>query len=496
MVAIIRHAMPWMQASYLPVLIHIVIVVVVFTRIVMARPAPGVALAWLLVVALLPAVGIVLYVLFGERRVGRRRAERYAKVRTTYGAWIKAVLKQGVTEVDWSRHLPACERMDRLGLATIGVPTLMGNDMELISDTQEILQSIVRDVDAAKSTVQMEFYIWFQGGTADEVVEALLRAAGRGVRCRVLVDALGSAKWWRSKQRKRLQATEGIEVVRAMPVSLWRSLFARGDLRLHRKIVVIDGELAYTGSMNLVDPRFFKQESGVGQWVDAMARVRGPAVEGLLGVFLSDWKLETGEDIEQLLKTSDMKHVPPQGESDIQVFPSGPQEGTTDAILQMLLKMFYAARREIIITTPYFVPDDSMLRALRSAAAHGVRVELILPAKVDSLLVRYASRSYYDDLTESGVNIQQFSGGLLHTKSITVDGRISMFGTLNLDMRSLWLNYEVSLFVYDRDFGEKLRELQLQYLKDSTPVDRKQWLARPPQTRFVENTARLVSPLL
>ena len=279
--------------------------------------------------------------------------------------------------------------------------------------------------------------------------------------------------------------------------SPWRSLVARGDLRLHRKIAVFDAKIAYTGSMNLVDPRFFKEDAGVGEWVDAMVRIEGPAVEPLLGTLLSDLQLETGEDVDQLVDSSGIDRLAPVGETDVLVFPSGPGRGKLQGgILQMLVRQIYWAREEIIITTPYFVPDASMLLALRSAASQGVRVVLIVPKKVDSILVRYASRSYFSDLMETGVEIQQFTGGLLHTKSMLVDGRVAMFGTVNLDMRSLWLNYEVSLFLYDEGFGETLRELQLGYLNDCDRVDPEAWLARPAPVRFVENAYRLFSPLL
>lgn len=484
------------DTEILAVLIHVVVVVTIHVRVVMMRPEPGVALAWLLIVTVAPGIGLLTYLAFGERRIGRRRAARIEALRVKVESWFEQLLAAGVTEIDWSRHPPPTEQLNRLGKATVGVPTLKGNDLRLISDTEEILRAIIEDVDAARSTVHMAFYIWHPGGTADEVVDALVSAAERGVRCRVLVDDLGSGRWLRTDHRRRLVAV-GVEVVAALPVGLWRALFARGDLRLHRKIVVVDGKVAYAGSMNLVDPRYFKAESGFGRWVDAMARIEGPCVEALLGTLLSDWQLETGEDVERLIATSDMQRIEPAGAADVQVVPSGPGFGrTADALLQMLIRMVYAARREIVITTPYFVPDASMLRALRSAASQGVQVVLILPAKNDSILVRYASRSYYADLLEAGVEIRTYEGGLLHTKSITVDGRLSMFGTVNLDMRSLWLNYEVSLFVYDEDFGARLRALQESYLVDCGRVIADDWLARPATVRLLENSLRLVSPLL
>lgn len=485
-----------LEAGMLTALTHFLAVICVFVRIVMKRPVPGVALAWLLVVTFIPLLGVVLYLLVGERRIGGQRAKMQKRLLQSYANWVEKILEDDISRVNWDMHVPACRRMNQLGIASVGIPTLFGSHLQLIADTQEILRAIIRDIDSARSTVHLLFYIWHPGGTADEVVEAVLRARKRGARCRIVVDAIGGSRWWRSDLRKRLQAA-GVEVVRAMPTGPLRMLTSRNDLRLHRKIVVIDGEIAWTGSMNLVDPRFFKQESGVGEWVDAMARVVGPAVEPLLIILLSDFKAETGQSIDRLIETSDIKRLEPCGSSDVQVIPSGPGEGQADdAILQMILSMLYAAQNEILITTPYFVPDNSMLRALRSAAARGVRVELIVPAKVDSILVHYASRSYYAELMQAGVRIQKFNGGLLHTKSITVDGSITMFGTVNLDMRSLWLNYEITLFVYDKAWGETIRNLQLSYLQQCRRLDRSQWLGRPASIRFMENLANLMSPLL
>jgi cardiolipin synthase len=175
--------------------------------------------------------------------------------------------------------------------------------------------------------------------------------------------------------------------------------------------------------------------------------------------------------------------------------PAGPGE-SGDALLQMLLAVINSAREELVLTTPYFVPDDSMLRALRGAAGRGVRVDMILPERVDSLLTRFASRSYYADLLDLGVRIHLYQKGLLHTKSITADRRISMFGTVNLDMRSLWLNYEVALFVYGHVFAEQLYALQQTYMQDCRLLDPEEWSQRTLGEQFLENSLRLVGPVL
>ena len=247
--------------------------------------------------------------------------------------------------------------------------------------------------------------------------------------------------------------------------------------------------------MNLVDPRYFKHGAHVGQWVDAMVRLEGSVVAPLAMTMIGDWMLETAEPIETIIASAELGLMGPKGTEDMQVIPSGPGEGD-DGLLQMLLAVINSAREELVLTTPYFVPDDSMLRALRGAAGRGVCVDMILPERVDSLLTRYASRSYYDELLDIGVRIHLYQKGLLHTKSITADRRISMFGTVNLDMRSLWLNYEVALFVYGKAFAEQLHALQQSYLQDCRQLDPRQWSQRSRGARFLENTLRLVGPVL
>lgn len=483
-----------LQVSTLTGFLHWGIVLAVMVRVVMKRPATGVALAWLLIVSLLPAIGIVLYVLVGERRIGERRAKRIASLRTSYQEISDIAVRDQLTNVDWNKHPHIASGMAHLGRSMAGSLTVCGSRLELFSDSDSILNAIARDIDASRKSVLIEFYIWNEGGLADEVLEALIRAARRGVHSRLLVDAIGGRPWWKGHQPQRLREA-GVELRPALPVPIVPSLVGRSDLRLHRKIVIIDGEIAWTGSMNLVDPSCFKQNSGVGQWVDAMVRVRGAVVAPLAATMIGDWMLETGESIHSLIESAELKLVKPDGPADIQVVPSGPGE-SADGLLLLLLALINAAQEELVLTTPYFVPDESLLRAVRGAAGRGVKVALIVPEKVDSVLTRFASRSYYDDLLDVGVEIHLFRGGLLHTKSIVVDRSMSMFGTVNLDMRSLWLNYEVSLFVFDGEFAQTLAELQQRYLSESVRLDPETWKNRPFQHRLLENSLRLVSPLL
>ena len=461
-------------------------------RVIMRRLPVGTSLAWLGVILIFPFAGALIYLLIGEQRLGNKRAARAALIHQPYQQWLGGLRRR--RRIDWSALGAECEPMAKLTESCVGIPALAGNHIELITDTDAVFEALIKDIEAAHSSCHLEFYIWNPGGKSDQVADAMIAAAARGVHCRVLLDAVGSADFFRSPEPKRLQAA-GVEVHEALPVGLLRMLAVRSDLRLHRKIVVIDGEIAYTGSLNLVDPRYFKQHAGFGQWIDAMVRLKGPSVEPLAITFIEDWELECGQGLERLAATTNTAPQPEAGESVSQVIPSGPAV-RGDTIPQVLLMAIYAARHELIMTTPYFVPDESLLTALISATRRGVEVTIIVPQRVDSLLVRLASQASSGELTNAGIRILLFKGGLLHTKSVTVDGEFALFGSLNLDPRSLHLNFEITLAIYDRSFTAELRSLQHHYREQSVAVDPRAWEKRSPLSRLTRNVARLLGPVL
>jgi len=475
------------------IIVHAMLIIGVTLRVIMMRLAVGTALAWIFLIFFLPFAGAALYLVLGEKRLGRKRTHRAASLWERYSRWLRALPR--LMPDERSGLSPEAAAVSRLPEGILGTPVLPGNRLEIMDAAEPILRSISADIDRARRFCHLEFYIWNAGGTADEVCEALIRAATRGVTCRVLLDAMGSSRFLKSPWIQRLRES-GVEIGVALAVGPWRTLIVRFDLRLHRKIVVIDDEIAYTGSFNLVDPRFFKQEAGVGQWVDAMARIEGPAVLSLNAVFMWDWEVETGRDLKALPDPVKMAIDARQGPAAcVQVVPSGPGI-MGDSSHQLLLMSIYAARKELSMTTPYFVPDEAITAALLSAARRGVDVTLILPAKNDSRLVHYTCRSHFDELLDAGVGIFGFNGGLLHTKSAVIDREISLFGTVNLDIRSFWLDFEVTLCVYDPPFAERLLALQQKYIEDSVAIDPTAWHARPGKERFIENLVRLCSPLL
>ncbi|WP_208598314.1 cardiolipin synthase [Desulfatiglans anilini] len=479
------------MVSTVVLVVHWVVIVILSIRVVMRRPPVGVAMAWLVVVFSVPFAGAAVYLLFGEKRLGRSRAVRIQSGVPRLTRWQASLGAQAVT-VPLPIGPPG-EPLRRHAERLQGFPALPGNETLLLSDFESVFDHMIRDIGAAEQTVHLCFYIWEEKGRTGEIVDALTRAAQRGVQCRAIADALGSKTFLKGLQAGRLRRA-GVDLRAAWPTGLARALATRTDLRNHRKIAVIDGRVAYTGSQNLVDPRFFKQKAGVGEWVDAMVRIKGPAAASLDGVFLFDWSVETGATFEPpTVWTASGSAMP--GGSVVQVVPSGP-DLQAESIHQVLLKAIYGAECELVMTTPYFVPDDALLTALTTAALCGVAVTLIIPARNDSLLVRHASAAHFDDLMSAGVRIALFNGGLLHTKSLTIDGAVSVFGSVNLDMRSFWLDSEISLLVYDRDFTGRLRDLQERYLRDSERLDPDVWNSRPSRRRFVDNACRLLGPLL
>jgi cardiolipin synthase len=473
-------------------LAHVLIIVGVFIRVIKVRLPVATSLAWLILVFFLPFAGAALYLVLGEKSLGRRRSARANAIRERYDSWLRRLPPE--IHSDHKGLSPEAEALSRLAETTMGIPAMPGNRLQLLHAAEPILRSIVSDIDSARRFCHLEFYIWQEGGMANEVGEALMRAAGRGVTCRVLLDAMGSARFLKGKMLKRFKAG-GIEVAAALPISPLSVFQVRPDLRLHRKIVVIDDAAGYTGSFNLVDPRFFKQDAGVGEWVDAMVRLEGPGVLALNGLFRWDWELETGRNPDAPPETGEPSGDLRAGTTNLQVIPSGPGRAASN-IYQLLLLAIYSAQRELSMTTPYFVPDEAVATALLTAAERGVKVTLIMPERNDSRLVHYTCRSYFDDMLAAGIRIFEFKGGLLHTKSVVVDREVALFGSVNLDVRSFWLDFEVTLGVYDPGFSELLLGLQDTYINDSASVDPQAWQQRPGKERFVENLARLASPLL
>ena len=469
-----------------------VIRIVFGVRVVLRRSPVGFTLAWLSIILLVPILGALIYLVLGERRLGTRRAKRTAELREPYNQWL-AGLSADFPNDDTNLSESSIGLRKQARNAT-GMPALPGNTLELLDGAEAIFDRMIADLEAATSSIHLEFYIWYPDGRVLEVHDALIRAAQRGVNVRILVDDVGADDFIKHESFERLKGL-GIRIEPMLKVGVIRTFFSRIDLRNHRKIVVIDGTIGYLGSHNMTDPDVAPEAEGVGKWVDSMVRVAGPAVEALQVTWMADWEFETYEGIDRHAENFDLKRHQPCGDAVVQVVPSGP--GTDQTVIQeLILTAIYSAQHKLTLTTPYFIPDDAMIKALHSAATRGVEVILNVPRRPDGYVVKLAGEAYFEQLLEAGVRIARFEGGVLHTKAITVDDEIAMFGSVNLDMRSFYLNFEISVFVYGSDFASRLAKLQAKYLESSSYIELDRWAARPITQRFAQNLSQLLSPLL
>ncbi len=461
-------------------------------RVILGRSSVPVTLAWLLILLFFPFGGIALYLLIGENRLGQWRVARYNRLSSEIDAETVSIWRHH--HLDWNQEQDAYRQAARMGTAVSGFPPVGGNALELISECDKMVDRLIGDIDSAQHHCHLLYYIWMESGCGVRVVSAMVRAAQRGVQCRVIVDSVGSRPFLRSPLAAQLRDA-GVQVIEALPVNPIRMLFARIDLRNHRKIAVIDGRIGYAGSQNITDDTFkFNPHYGIGPWVDATLRLEGPAVHALQTIFLRDWILDSYDEFASF-EDFFPEFPPTEGGSIVHVIPSGP--GTQiDAVHQSFLSTIYAAREELVITTPYFVPDEATKAAICMAALRGVEVTLVVPKEPDAPLVAAAARSHYLDLLEAGVNLYEFHAGLLHSKTMTTDRKLAIMSSANVDMRSFWLNFEVTLFIYDDDFSSLVRFMQKDYLNQARKVKREDWNNRNIFQRFGDNCAQLVGPLL
>ncbi|MCF6228344.1 MAG: cardiolipin synthase [Planctomycetes bacterium] len=481
----------WVLAGTLAVMVDLALRALFAMRVLLLRRPVGFQLSWLLVIVLVPFFGSGLYLFFGERKLGTHRARKAKRLLLPYFDWIEKLAQDHPTATESGSALSRNVAKQTSGVA--GLPTLAGNSLQLLPTSKEFFDSLIEDIQAAKSTCHLEFYIWEDGGRVNDVMQALIEAAGRGIKTRILIDAIGGMSFLGGEWHDKLKQA-GIEVHEMLPVGFFRALFARIDLRNHRKIIVIDGSLAYMGSHNMTDP-IEHPDPDAGQWVDAMTRMTGPAVEALQLTFLGDLDFETDDDVLGNLSGFDLIRQEADGSATVQVMPSDPVN-TPRKIHPVLQSAFFNATRKLTLTTPYYVPDEATCNALCAASARGVAVKLVLPARSDSRFIRWASSSYFEHLLAAGVEIHRFEQGLLHTKAITVDDELSIFGSVNLDMRSMYLNFEISLIVYDEKFTKSLTDLQQQYIDNSSHLLLKDWQKRSIPTRLLHSIARLFSPML
>jgi len=476
---------------------------------VLLRPHrdPASRISWIAVVLAVPVVGVLGYILLGETSIGRRRI---ARVREALAA-LPPPCATPAPDIPL-RHRP----LFQVGQSISGYPPIGGNTARLLPDSDAAIAALVEDIDAATAHVHLLFYIWLPDRNGTRVVEAVCRAARRGVACRVLVDDIGSSALVRSPHWEAMAAA-GAAGARALRVGfpLLRPLNGRIDLRDHRKIAVIDSRITWCGSQNCADPEFLVK-ARFAPWVDTMMRLEGPIALQNQHLFASDWiawsatdgtiggvsdrtnggageGAQGGPEIGEVL-LAPLPAFPPGGFA-AQVIASGPtiRNSAMPEIFQTLL---YGARRELVVTTPYYVPSGPLHAALCAAGYRGVATTLVLPARNDNWAVAAASRSYYADLLEAGVRLLEYPDGLLHAKTVTMDGEVTLIGSANMDRRSFDLNYENNILLCDAATTAAVRARQESYIAASRAVTREAVAAWPAWRRLWHNTVAVLSPLL
>jgi cardiolipin synthase A/B len=456
----------------------------VMLAVVPFRRTPAAAKGWLLLIFFQPWIGLLLYALIGRPTMPRWRVEQMARLPQAMAKVRGRVLNH--PNVFHPELLPGLEWTGYLAEKLGRMPSLGGNAAEIMVDYNAILARLATDIDHARNHVHLLYFLFAADTATAPVIAALGRAVERGVACRVLVDSLGSRSTLPILIPK-LTAL-GVDVREMLPVGLFRLKRARLDLRNHRKIAIVDGRVALTGSQNLVASDFV---AGI-TYEELVLRLTGPAVLELQYIFAADWFLETNEVLESVDVFPDPEIT---GSIPIQALASGPDFPTQNN-QRFIVALIHAARKQIKITTPYFIPDEPILQALQTAVLRGVDVHLVFSEIWYQVLVSWAQRSYYEELLEAGVKVHLYQKSFLHAKFLTIDDSIGLVGTSNMDIRSFVLNAEHILVIHDPDMTSQLKAEQRRYIANCRSLDLQQWRQRPFRIKLAEHLARLMSPLL
>lgn len=487
----------WLQT---PIAILLTVVHLGVAARAITRPGrqPASRVAWMAVIMSVPVIGVIGYLFLGETSIGPRRA-----------AQLRTVMERSAVPIN--QPVPADRVPEQIrSLFSLvgsvnGFTPSPGNRIRLLGDPDATAQepardsaaaltTLIADIEAAQETVHLCFYIWLDDDLGGRMVEAVCAAARRGVACRVMVDALGSRAFIKSARWRQLRdagvltdaAQDDIPRLGPLPVG-------RVDLRNHRKIAVIDNQIAYCGSQNCADAEF-RVEEKFAPWVDVLLRCEGPVARQEQWLFTSTWTIETGEDLSALAAQEPLPTSYEDGAL-VEMFGTGPTS-TGPAMSEVFVATIYAAQRELIITTPYFVPDEAILRALCAAPHRGVETTIVFPARNNSRLVGACGRSTYAALLDAGVTIYEYPLGLLHSKIITIDGEVCLLGSANMDRRSLELNFENNMLVADRTLTQDVKARQQTYLSVSHRVDPAEVRAWSFPRRLAQNTIEMLAPLL
>jgi cardiolipin synthase A/B len=472
------------------------LIAILMLFIVPVNRKPSSATAWLLLIFVLPYLGLILFLLLGNPKLPKRRRTEQRNMSDL----ISKVVAETRTLPEMAAILnpeipPRYEPFINLNTNLASLPALGGNAVELLPEYNAVFARIAADIDSAQKFVHVEYFATSRDQETEAIFAALERAASRGVKVRMLMDHLGSRKYPNFQEMQEKLTAVGIEHHISLPLHFFGAKYTRIDLRNHRKIVVIDGQIGYTGSQNLIKRNYFRKDAIY--YDELVARINGPVVAELEAAFATDWYCESGVMLTRKTETApelalDLKVA---GEVLCQILPSG-SGFEHENNLKLFTALIHAAQHKLVITNPYFVPDDALMTALTSAAERGVDVTLVNSEASDQFLVSHAERSYYEELLKTGVKIYRYKEPiLLHSKHITIDDDIAVIGSSNMDIRSFLLNLEVTLICYAPSVVADLRQVEARNLSKCNVVTMEEWQVRSTKEKFYENISRLTSAL-
>ena len=449
---------------------------------------PTAAMAWLLAILIIPIFGALLFLIIGSPKLSirRRRFQQSIDALIEAATFSADDIPAGLTPEQIERYATIIKQNKAFGK----LPAQRGNTITILDDYQSIINDTIDRINEAKSYIYIEYFIITLDETTEPFIDALEAAAKRGVEVYILFDTLGSRKYKGYNKMIRRLKKIGVRWQRILPLRFSITHYNRPDLRNHRKIVVIDDEYAYMGSFNMIDSTYGRRDGIV--YEELVVRMTGPIVRQCAAVFAGDWFSETGEAPRALLEpiASDK-----QNGVLAQVLPSGPAYDHENN-LKLFVSLLYEAKRRVVITNPYFVPDDALLTAVISAAKRGVEVIIINSQVKDQWMVGHAQRSYYVELLQAGVKIYLHNEPvLLHAKHMTVDGHTAVIGSSNMDIRSFQLNLECVVVLYDESVVSNLHAVQERNINNSYQINLEAWQKRPFFKEVLDSIARLTASL-
>ena len=476
-------------------IIYIILLILVCLRIIFDTRSTTKSLAYLLFAIFVPVLGIIFYFFFGINYKYRKMYSKKLydnddlinKMNLEISRSSLLVMEENEEAVKSNTELA------HLLMNEIRSPLTANNSLKILINGENKFPEVIEAMKAAKNHIHLEYYIYEDDEIGREMEKVMIQKVKEGVTVRFIYDDFGSASI-RKKLVPRLKEA-GVKVFPFLKV--YFMLFAnRLNYRNHRKIIVIDGHTAFVGGINVSDRYINKENSKNGYWRDTHLRIVGPAVNYLQYIFLCDWNFCAEERLQPDKNFfPSPENIPIHDNKIVQIAASGP-DSERPTILYSIIQAINLATEEILISTPYFIPGESLLDALIISASSGIKVKLLVPGKSDSKLVNAAAKSNYNELLDAGVEIYRYHKGFIHAKTMVTDRKIAMIGTANMDYRSFDLNFEVNAIVYDTDFAEELSKTFFEDLKDSNKIDAIAWNNRPWYKQLIEKTARLVSPLM